>query len=206
MQRFASYSGLDTSSQNNTNSISIEKIHHQFIIDYIASSDGVVEVPEVNIPNDVQPFVKSWFQSNVYGWIKHTINCVYGNNKKPVVWLDKNDYEGYNQKNISRLKTIYSCKDTVPYYIGEKHIWFEKGTISVGDTIEILYDSAPTSGDIFSAFVSLKHKLTGGSGASGRQRTEIIDTKKFIIGKYHDALRVEYPTGVQDIIIRPHGN
>lgn len=70
----------------------LHKINQQFIADYIASTDGKVQIPQKpNIPTDVEPFVMFWFTSGAVTWQLDDINKYYYNRAKPITLIDHVD-------------------------------------------------------------------------------------------------------------------
>lgn len=59
-------------------------INHKFVEDYIDSPDGVMKIPQRNIPADVKPFVSDWYSHEVDWWIYQCFNLRYFNGKKPL--------------------------------------------------------------------------------------------------------------------------
>lgn len=104
----------------------VMKYHHQFVSEYLASPDGILPVPEkIHIPIDVKPFVSTWFESDVRWWQMFTLEAYYTNSAKPLVLLDKRDYEHYMKNHSETIQ-------------GEAYLWFKTGTdIHINDTIAL---------------------------------------------------------------------
>lgn len=73
--------------------IQVRDINKQFVHNYIASTDGVVEIPEIHLPGDVAPFVNNWFTSEVRWWLMFTIEQYYTKGEKPIILLDKEGHK-----------------------------------------------------------------------------------------------------------------
>lgn len=62
----------------------LQHINHQFVINYINSSDGRMTIPDRNIPSDVKPFIVDWYTKD-YRWVIYdTLNKVYCSGDKPI--------------------------------------------------------------------------------------------------------------------------
>lgn len=132
--------------------VKVSRIHHEFVQTYIASPDGVMGEPEIQLPADVRPFVSKWYDSSVPWWLWFTLNQYYFKGTKPLFLLDDIDLQVYREGDKTSLKKIV---DGV--YQGSSYLWFEPSVSPVeGDSVSIEFYPLPTS-----RIVSLCTKIFG---------------------------------------------
>lgn len=176
--------------------IAVEKVHKEFVQNYIASSDGVVERPTIVLAKDVKPFVKPWFDSEYAWWLWHTLNQYYTHGKKQIRVLDKTDYNAYRGNEISSLKRISNG-----VYQGSSYLWFESSyTPDEGDTVIVDFMEKPIS-----LFSNVRSKVFGIPVSSTRT---ILVNSTTIIGMNEGLHGIEIGSDkvVNIRIIRSHIN
>ena len=151
--------------------MAVEKTHKEFIQNYIASPDGIVEMPTIILAKDVKPFVKIWFDSSeVKWWLWYTLNAYYMHGEKQLSVLDKTDYKAYRQHETSSLKKV---SDGV--YLGASYLWFEPShTPKEGDSI-IVFNERPIS-----LFTKVRYKVFGNKMPISSSITIRVDSTTII--------------------------
>ena len=145
----------------------ISQVNHKFVENYMASSDGVMLVPEVYIPADVKPFTNNWFTNQVRWWLMFTLCKHYG------------DYSAYSNREefILTNKPLDCCQNI---YQGDGYVWFDKEAPQAGDTVFIKYEPSKTE-DRLKFLRGIKNRITGFKIKDEQQRT--VDESNIITGR-----------------------
>ncbi len=157
----------------------ISQVNHKFVENYMASSDGVMLVPEVYIPADVKPFTNNWFTNQVRWWLMFTLCKHYGDDSKPIKLLNAKDYSAYSNREefILTNKPLDCCQNI---YQGDGYVWFDKEAPQAGDTVFIKYEPSKTE-DRLKFLRGIKNRITGFKIKDEQQRT--VDESNIITGR-----------------------
>lgn len=114
----------------------IQKVHHDFVKQYVESPTGVVLKPDVKIHSLAKPFVKTWFSSPVFDWTAKTLSVEYGSEKKSMIMMERNDFSVFRgETKIDRLKSL-----PVGFYRGDNYCWVNASAFQ-SDSITVVYDN-----------------------------------------------------------------
>lgn len=133
--------------------IIIQGIYQELIKDYIASKDGILLKPNVDLPKDV----RFNFSSMFINWELKSIQMVYGSPDKRLVLLNDKDYVAY--KDWERFKSSRSTSFGDKFYMGDKFLWFEADSESPSDSIRITYYSIINDSSLIGKLIKIKRKL-----------------------------------------------
>ncbi|MDE6278154.1 MAG: hypothetical protein K2M06_08610 [Muribaculaceae bacterium] len=115
----------------------LKRIYHAFVNEYIASPTGVLAIPDIHIPSDVDPFLSNWFTSSTRDyWLMKTLNWHYMKGMKPIRLLEPSDIQAYNNSKsfISHNKPVDNQTNV---YQGDTYLWFDSFAPSLGDSVVI---------------------------------------------------------------------
>lgn len=116
----------------------LQSINHSFVQAYIDSPDGIMEMPQINLPTDVQPFVSTWFTNQTAWWIYYTIELHHTHGEKHLTVLTPADFAIYTHEpfSISNRETTANNTDFV---IGDQYLWYDGRKLKKDDTLTITY-------------------------------------------------------------------
>lgn len=100
----------------------VEDRHRELIREYLASSDGILQRPDIQISLPNSLFVDSWTKSNVIWWFLHTIDCGYTNGQKPIIMLDSLDYMAVKAPDSFFVESNKVSGNSC-LYMGNKYLW-----------------------------------------------------------------------------------
>lgn len=177
-----------------------QNINHAFVEEYISSPNGIMAIPDIEIPTDVKPFVKGWFNITTTGWQMLTLNKHYFKGEKEITLLDKDDYLAYKDP-ILYLSTHKPIDNFNDIYQGENIIWFNGNNIPVeGDTIYIKVEPFKHS-----APAQLFRKLTN-ANIPDNDTQEIVVSQLNIIKTNSNLTGIKFGSRkIQDIEIHKYG-
>lgn len=144
----------------------LHNVHTQFVGEYLASTDGVMEVKTYSCPADCKPFVNSWFDGEHHDWDMFTLNRYYCNNEKEITLLSSKDYAVF--RDSADMQSLKAIPGSALAFESDKYLICDSANVHVGDTIQLAW--APSNG--------LKYKILGivGFKAPVSYETVVSDT------------------------------